>query len=230
VLFALSLAWTLRRARRRPQAGAGDGQGKRPSSDETENGGLRDTRVADTPKITFADVAGCDEAVEELREIAEFSRDPERFRRVGAKLPTGILPYRPPGTGKTPLAPGEERRIAVYEAGQVICAEVCETHEKSNRVTMTRRNGWLTLSCSSRASAAWTSSPRSATSRPPARQPARLSDQPPSPHPVASPTPPRRSRSAATKATGRAAFAALRAYQQRRDQATDAPVSLPKVL
>lgn len=127
MLFALSLAWTLRRARWRPQAGAGDGQGKHPSSDETENGGLRDTRVADMAKITFADVACCDEAVEELREIAEFSRDPERFRRVGAKLPTGILPYGPPGTGKTSLAKalaGETGR----EFFEISASEFVEIH------------------------------------------------------------------------------------------------------
>jgi cell division protease FtsH len=54
--------------------------------------------------VTFADVAGADEAVEELEEIKEFLRDPDRFRRVGARIPKGVLLYGPPGTGKTLLA------------------------------------------------------------------------------------------------------------------------------
>ncbi|MGH9247718.1 MAG: ATP-dependent zinc metalloprotease FtsH [Acidimicrobiales bacterium] len=58
----------------------------------------------DSPKVTFADVAGCDEAVEELQEIVEFLKDPERFHAIGAKIPKGVLLYGPPGTGKTLLA------------------------------------------------------------------------------------------------------------------------------
>lgn len=54
--------------------------------------------------VTFADVAGVDEAVEELVEIKEFLSDPERFRKLGAKIPRGVLLYGPPGTGKTLLA------------------------------------------------------------------------------------------------------------------------------
>ena len=56
------------------------------------------------PKVTFADVAGCDEAVEELREIKDFLSDPGKFHAVGAKIPKGVLLYGPPGTGKTLLA------------------------------------------------------------------------------------------------------------------------------
>jgi len=59
---------------------------------------------ADQPKVTFADVAGCDEAVEELREIQEFLSQPEKFKAVGAKIPKGVLLFGPPGTGKTLLA------------------------------------------------------------------------------------------------------------------------------
>jgi cell division protease FtsH len=58
----------------------------------------------DQPTVTFADVAGLDEAVAELREIEEFLEDPARFREMGAKIPKGVLLYGPPGTGKTLLA------------------------------------------------------------------------------------------------------------------------------
>jgi len=58
----------------------------------------------DTPKVTFADVAGADEAIEELQEIKEFLREPLKFQAVGAKIPRGVLLYGPPGTGKTLVA------------------------------------------------------------------------------------------------------------------------------
>jgi len=66
----------------------------------------------DAPKVTFADVAGCDEAVEELHEIKEFLQNPARFHAIGAKIPKGVLLYGPPGTGKTLLA-----RAVAGEAG-----------------------------------------------------------------------------------------------------------------
>ena len=56
------------------------------------------------PKVKFADVAGVDEAVEELREIRDFLAEPERFQKMGAKIPRGVLLVGPPGTGKTLLA------------------------------------------------------------------------------------------------------------------------------
>ena len=56
------------------------------------------------PDVTFDDVAGEDEAVEELKEIREFLSEPEKFQAVGAKIPKGVLLYGPPGTGKTLLA------------------------------------------------------------------------------------------------------------------------------
>ncbi|WP_237767395.1 ATP-dependent zinc metalloprotease FtsH [Serinicoccus sp. CUA-874] len=66
----------------------------------------------DMPKVTFADVAGSDEAVEELHEIKEFLSEPRKFLEVGAKIPKGVLLYGPPGTGKTLLA-----RAVAGEAG-----------------------------------------------------------------------------------------------------------------
>jgi cell division protease FtsH len=60
--------------------------------------------TGDTPKVTFADVAGCDEAKVELQEIIEFLRDPQKFQRLGGRLPKGVLLVGPPGTGKTLLA------------------------------------------------------------------------------------------------------------------------------
>jgi cell division protease FtsH len=66
----------------------------------------------ETPKVTFADVAGADEAVEELQEIKEFLKEPAKFLAVGARIPKGVLLYGPPGTGKTLLA-----RAVAGEAG-----------------------------------------------------------------------------------------------------------------
>ncbi|TWG88689.1 cell division protease FtsH [Luteimonas sp. J16] len=58
----------------------------------------------DQTKVTFADVAGCDEAKEEVAELVEFLRDPSKFQRLGGKIPRGVLMVGPPGTGKTLLA------------------------------------------------------------------------------------------------------------------------------
>ncbi|UKA50111.1 ATP-dependent zinc metalloprotease FtsH [Arthrobacter sp. FW305-123] len=66
----------------------------------------------DMPQVTFSDVAGADEAVEELQEIKEFLQEPAKFQAVGAKIPKGVLLYGPPGTGKTLLA-----RAVAGEAG-----------------------------------------------------------------------------------------------------------------
>jgi cell division protease FtsH len=60
--------------------------------------------TGDTPKVTFADVAGADEAKQELQEIIEFLKDPQKFTRLGGRLPKGALLVGPPGTGKTLLA------------------------------------------------------------------------------------------------------------------------------
>ncbi|MGO4689538.1 ATP-dependent zinc metalloprotease FtsH [Glaciibacter sp. 2TAF33] len=66
----------------------------------------------ETPQVTFADVAGADEAIEELQEIKDFLKEPARFQAVGARIPKGVLLYGPPGTGKTLLA-----RAVAGEAG-----------------------------------------------------------------------------------------------------------------
>ena len=66
----------------------------------------------ESPKVTFDDVAGADEAIEELNEIKEFLKEPGKFQAVGARIPKGVLLYGPPGTGKTLLA-----RAVAGEAG-----------------------------------------------------------------------------------------------------------------
>src|SRR4029079_8788238 len=66
----------------------------------------------DMPKTTFSDVAGCDEAVEELEEIKDFLQNPAKYQALGAKIPKGVLLYGQPGTGKTLLA-----RAVAGEAG-----------------------------------------------------------------------------------------------------------------
>ena len=66
----------------------------------------------ETPTVTFGDVAGSDEAIEEMQEIKDFLKDPTKFQAVGARIPKGVLLYGPPGTGKTLLA-----RAVAGEAG-----------------------------------------------------------------------------------------------------------------
>ncbi|WP_438352223.1 ATP-dependent zinc metalloprotease FtsH [Microbacterium sp. CJ88] len=66
----------------------------------------------ESPTVTFADVAGSDEAIEEMQEIKDFLKDPSKFQAVGARIPKGVLLYGPPGTGKTLLA-----RAVAGEAG-----------------------------------------------------------------------------------------------------------------
>jgi cell division protease FtsH len=66
----------------------------------------------DAPKVTFDDVAGVDEAVEELEELKDFLQQPQKYRAMGAKIPKGVLLYGPPGTGKTLIA-----RAVAGEAG-----------------------------------------------------------------------------------------------------------------
>ncbi|MDN4477464.1 ATP-dependent zinc metalloprotease FtsH [Demequina lignilytica] len=103
ILIILGLFWFLMSSM---QGGAGGGRlmsfGKSKASLVTP----------DTPTVKFDDVAGVDEAVEELKEIEEFLENPAKFQAVGAKIPKGVLLYGPPGTGKTLLA-----RAVAGEAG-----------------------------------------------------------------------------------------------------------------
>jgi ATP-dependent metalloprotease FtsH len=102
------------RARRIEQGKAGaakeraSGSAQQPLSPEgvalTPGGQGARARVKETPAVTFADVAGIDEVRSELEEIVEFLRDPQRFNRLGARIPRGALLVGPPGTGKTLLA------------------------------------------------------------------------------------------------------------------------------
>ena len=70
----------------------------------------------DSPKVTFKDVAGADEAVEELHEIKEFLENPKKFQSLGARIPKGVLLFGPPGTGKTLLARAvADRRASISE-------------------------------------------------------------------------------------------------------------------
>jgi cell division protease FtsH len=104
-LLLLGAVWIF--VMRRMRGGAG-GVGQ-----ITSFGKSRARRLApDLPLISFKDVAGVDEAVEELQEIKEFLTDPRRFQALGARIPKGVLLYGPPGTGKTLLA-----RAVAGEAG-----------------------------------------------------------------------------------------------------------------
>src|ERR687897_417811 len=85
----------------------------------------------DAPKITFRDVAGADEAVQELHEIKEFLENPKKFQSLGARIPKGVLLYGPPGTGKTLLAPGRfDRQIVVDRPDRKGRKQILEVHTR----------------------------------------------------------------------------------------------------
>jgi len=103
ILLLVGLFWFLMSSM---QGGAGGGQVMKFGKSKAK------LVTPDTPTVKFDDVAGVDEAVEELREIEEFLETPAKFLAVGAKIPKGVLLYGPPGTGKTLLA-----RAVAGEAG-----------------------------------------------------------------------------------------------------------------
>jgi cell division protease FtsH len=105
-LLLLAAVWWFLLRRLRSGAGGGAGQ-------LLGFGRSKARRIAPAhPAVTYADVAGADEAVEELRELKEFLAEPRRFRALGGRIPKGVLLYGPPGTGKTLLA-----RATAGEAG-----------------------------------------------------------------------------------------------------------------
>ncbi|HEY8438037.1 MAG TPA: AAA family ATPase [Candidatus Limnocylindrales bacterium] len=114
LLLTVVIVWRLTR---RATASARDSSSKfttilPPDPTSSAQSALADGDLQPIPKVTLADVAGCDEAKLELTETIEFLRSPDRFRRLGARIPRGIMLYGPPGTGKTMLA-----RAVAAEAG-----------------------------------------------------------------------------------------------------------------
>ena len=87
-------------------------QQRRGALGRSRQGARKQAVVSERPPSRFGDVAGCDEAVEELCEMLDFLKTPERFARVGARMPSAVMLYGPPGTGKTLLA-----RALAGEAG-----------------------------------------------------------------------------------------------------------------
>jgi cell division protease FtsH len=118
LLFAIVLVVVMRMTRRTPSAGR-DGNAKfmtimppDPNASVPEQVANLDGTLQPVVKIALADVAGCDEAKLELTETIEFLRTPDKFRRLGARIPRGVMLFGPPGTGKTMLA-----RAVAAEAG-----------------------------------------------------------------------------------------------------------------
>lgn len=99
ISLALMFFMALRFFMMRGNPGAGGAGGLR--RDPTK---LRDAEVSQATGVSFSDVAGCPEVVEEVSEFVDFLKDPVRFRKLGARMPGGLLLYGPPGTGKTLVA------------------------------------------------------------------------------------------------------------------------------
>ena len=99
----------------------------------------------DTPKTMFTDVAGCEEAIEELQEIREFLAEPAKFQAVGAKIPKGVLLYGPPGTGKTLLARAIEADLfLISTAVEKVALNFGKPDEKwLDRVTLAEAKAYL---------------------------------------------------------------------------------------
>src|SRR3546814_10453031 len=90
----------------------------------------------DQTKVTFADVAGCDEAKEEVSELVEFLRDPTKFQRLGGKIPRGVLMVGPPGTGKRSEEHTSELQSLMRISYAVFCLKK-KTKDKNSKITTT---------------------------------------------------------------------------------------------
>jgi cell division protease FtsH len=100
-ILAMILIGGIAAIRRWSPGGRSGGGGR---SGAAGHGKIRKNAQVEPPSARFGDVAGCDEAVEELREVVVFLSEPERFEKVGARMPRGVILHGPPGTGKTLLA------------------------------------------------------------------------------------------------------------------------------
>jgi len=85
-----------------------------------------------TNNITFADVAGCDEAKEDVHELVEFLRDPTKFQKLGGHIPRGVLMVGPPGTGKTLLA----KAIAGEAKVPFFCVRMRKNRRRASSLSM----------------------------------------------------------------------------------------------
>ena len=111
-----------------------------------------------TTGVTFADVAGVDEAKEELKEVVDFLRDPKRYGRLGARIPKGVLLVGPPGTGKTcSPAPSQGRRVSRFSPPMVRSLSRCSSASarRAFAICSSRRARSLRRSSSSTSSMHW---------------------------------------------------------------------------
>ena len=116
--------------------------------------------VPDGKKVTFDDVAGADEEKQELQEVVDFLRDPDKFTQIGARIPHGILLVGPPGTGKTLLARWPERRRCSSCPSPALTLWRCmwASVPAASVTCSTRPRRWRPVSSSSMRSMLWAAS------------------------------------------------------------------------